>query len=186
KLAEFSSSLMSGQAESSDSASSSALCPVWSARQTTSACPQYFASSAAGEAASAGGESKITIRAGAPDVSRSRTSAVRLLARNSLSDAVRQPAGSTKSPGTSVVTTQSSIRTSGSASASISPGGVPSPLDRPSKPGIDGLAKSASTSRTSLSFSPAIESARLVAQKVLPSPGNGEQTSTRWPAPGTP
>ena len=40
-----------------------------------------------------------------------------------------------------------------------------------------GLAKSASTSSTSMSRSAASESARLIAQKVLPSPGLAEQTS---------
>src|SRR5687767_13788279 len=159
---------MSGQAESNDSASSSELCPVRSARQITSAWPQYLASSAAGEAASAGGESKITTRLGAPIVSRSSTSAVRLLVRYSLSEAVRLPAGSTNNPGTSVASTQSSTLIAGLASASISPRALPAPLDRPSSARIDGLAKSASTSSTSPSRSLAIDSARLVAQNVLP------------------
>src|SRR3569833_803948 len=75
----------------------------------------------------------------------------------------------------SVPSTHSSTRIVGSASASISPG----PPGRPSTDSTEGLAKSASTSRTSLSNSAAIESARLVAQNVLPSPGSGEQTSTR-------
>jgi hypothetical protein len=51
----------------------------------------------------------------------------------------------------------------------------------------EGLAKSASTSRTSLSFSAAIDSARLTAQNVLPSPGRAEQIRMRSPwrrAPG--
>ncbi len=69
---------MSGQFESRCSASSIALCPVESARATSTTWPTYFASSAAGEAARRGRGSKITMRLGAPCVSRSSTCAVRL------------------------------------------------------------------------------------------------------------
>ena len=49
----------------------------------------------------------------------------------------------------------------------------------PNVDSTEGLAKSASTSSTSLFRSAAIATARFVAQKVFPSPGSGEQISTR-------
>ena len=65
------------------------------ARTTTSVWPTIEASSAAGEAASTGGESKMIRRLGDCSESRSSTCAARLAARNSVSELVVRPAGST-------------------------------------------------------------------------------------------
>ena len=84
----------------------------------------------------------------------------------------RVPAGSTESCGTSVSMTQSSARRLRRPARRAGPG----LRAAPSRSSMSGLAKSASTSRISTSFSAAIDSARLIAQKVLPSSGLAEQT----------
>ena len=94
---------------------------------------------------------RATMRPGAPRVSRSSTSAVRALARYSLSLVVCRPAGSTNKPGISVAITRSSTRIEGSDSASRNPG----PGGSAKEVRTEGFAMSASTRSTSPSRSPA-------------------------------
>ena len=88
-----------------------------------------------------------------------------------------RPAGRTEKFSIFVRIRQSLKLTEESATTSMSP----FPPSSPSVERISGLAKSASTSSTVRSRSEAIESARLIAQKVLPSFGWLEQTRIKLP-----